>query len=255
MLVIALAGCGKERAGTASVPKNDPARPLLLLAAASTKDAVEHIASEFERQTGTSVRVSAGPTNALANQIVLGAPADLFLSANEQWAKHVAENGLSEAITPLLTNKLVLVVPADNPAKVKTPADLAESRVKRIALAGENVPAGIYAEQALRAIELYGPLVDGKKIVRGQDVRITLGYVERAEVDVGIVYATDAKIARQVAVVSQFDPKTYEPMVYPLVLVKRDQPDAQARKLYEFMRSSGARAVFEKFGFESIAEE
>jgi molybdate transport system substrate-binding protein len=255
MLVFALAGCGKEREGGVSMPNDYAAEPLVILAAASTKDAVEELAVQFERQTGTRVRVSAGPSNALATQIVSGAPADLFLSANEEWAEHVAKQGLAEATAPLLTNRLVLIVPLDNPSNINAPADLAESRVKRIALTGENVPAGMYAEQSLRAMKLYEPLSGGKKIVRGQDVRSTLGYVERGEVDAGIVYSTDAKIGRRVAIASEFDPQTYDQIVYPLVLVKRDRTKAAAGKLYEFMRSPEAAAIFEKFGFERISEK
>ncbi len=255
MLMIALAGCGQTREGAVSMPNDSAAEPLVILAAASTKNAVEELAAQFEKQTGTRVRVSAGPSNALATQIVSGAPADLFLSANEKWAEHVAEQGLSEATAPLLKNQLVVIVPLDNPSDVQTPADLAESRVKRIALAGENVPAGMYAEQALRAMKLYEPLIGSKKIVRGQDVRVTLSYVERGEADAGIVYSTDAKIAQGVAVVAQFDPNAYDQIVYPLVLVKRGQPSAESRKLYDFLRSPEASAVFEAFGFERLAKK
>jgi molybdate transport system substrate-binding protein len=255
MLILSLAGCGKERKNTVSMPNDFAADPLVILAAASTKDAVEELAVEFERQAGTRVRVSAGPSNALARQIVSGAATDLFLSANEEWAEHVAEQGLAEATAPLLTNQLVLIVPRDNPANIQSAADLAGSRVKRVALAGESVPAGMYAEQALRALGLYGPLMDDKKVVRGQDVRTTLGYVERGEVDAGIVYSTDAKIAKQVAILSEFDLKSYDPIVYPLVLVKRDRPNPTARRLFEFLRSPDAAAVFKQFGFERIAEK
>jgi molybdate transport system substrate-binding protein len=154
-----------------------------------------------------------------------------------------------------LTNYLALIVPRNNPAQVRSPTDLARPRVKRVALAGENVPAGVYAEQALGALALYELLVNANKIVRGQDVRVTLSYVARGEAEAGVVYDTDARIERNVIVVDRFDPKTYDRIVYPLVLVKRDPPHAAARKLYDFIRSAEAAAVFEKFGFVRLVAQ
>jgi molybdate transport system substrate-binding protein len=222
------------------------------LAAASTKDAAEELAASFEKHTGTRVLVSAGPSNALAAQIAAGAPADLFLSANEKWAQHIQEQGLAEEVAPLLTNGLALIVPRNNPGQVKSPTELAGRRVKRVALAGENVPAGIYAEQALRELGLYDLLVGANKIVRGQDVRVTLGYVARGEAEAGIVYDTDARIEANVMVVDRFDPKLFDPIVYPLVLVKREPANPAARTLYKHLRSAEAVNVFEKFGFQRL---
>jgi molybdate transport system substrate-binding protein len=223
-----------------------------MLAAASTKDAVEEVAASFQKQTGTRVLVSTGPSNALAAQIAAGAPADLFLSANEKWAEHIQGQGLAVEVTPLLTNGLALIVPRNNPGQVSSPTNLAARRVKRVALAGENVPAGIYAEQALRDLGVYDLLVGANKIVRGQDVRITLGYVARGEAEAGIVYDTDARIDANVIVVDRFNPKSYDPIVYPLVLIKRERSGAAARKLYEHFRSPEAAKIFEKYGFQSL---
>ncbi|MEX2140053.1 MAG: molybdate ABC transporter substrate-binding protein [Pirellulales bacterium] len=258
IVVAFVSGCGQPRDTTktsgATDTGNSSSEPLVILVAASTKDAIEELAGEFETKTGRRVRIGAGPSNALAAQIASGAPADLFLSANEKWADYIEEERLAEAVTPLLTNDLVLIVPRDNPAEVRIPADLAGPRLKRLALAGENVPAGIYAEQALRALKLYDALADAKRIVRGQDVRMTLGYVARGEAEAGIVYATDARIVDDIAVVYQFNPTTYDRIVYPLVLVKRDRPNAAARKLYDYLRSPEAATVFEKFGFKRVTE-
>jgi molybdate transport system substrate-binding protein len=222
------------------------------LAAASTKDAAEALAASFEKQSGVRVLVSAGPSNALATQISSGAPADLFLSANEKWSQYVKEQGLSDEVTPLLTNDLVLIVPRDNPGEIRTAADLLGPRVKRVALAGENVPAGIYAEQALRAMKLYEPLVERNRFVRGQDVRITLSYVARGEAEAGVVYDTDARIDSAVQVVDKFDPKFYDRIVYPLVLVKRERTNPAARTLYEYLCSTDAAIVFEQHGFQRV---
>jgi molybdate transport system substrate-binding protein len=226
--------------------------PLILLAAASTKNAVEEVAASFQKQTGARVLVSTGPSNALAAQIAAGAPADLFLSANEKWAQHVQEQGLADEVAPLFTNGLALIVPRNNPGQVKSPTELANRRVKRVALAGENVPAGIYAERALRELGLFDLLVEANKIVRGQDVRVTLGYVARGEAEAGIVYDTDARVDANVIVVDRFDPKSYDPIVYPLVLIKRESANPAARTLYKYLRSTEAATVFERYGFQRL---
>jgi len=230
---------------------NSATQPIVFLAAASTKEAIEQVAASFEKDGGAHVRVAVGSSNALAAQIESGAPADLFLSANEKWADYVASKGLAEAQTPLLTSRLVLIAPKGNSLSIRSIKDLMNDGVKRVALAGENVPAGTYAEQALRAAGLYQPLVEQKKIVRGQDVRVTLSYVARGETDAGIVYSTDARAEDRVAVVETIDSKTYEPIVYPLVLVKRSNANPQARAFYEYLRAGASRAIFQKLGFDA----
>jgi molybdate transport system substrate-binding protein len=225
------------------------AEDVLILVAASANDAVKEIARGFEKEAGATVKISAGPSQALANQVIQGAPAHLFISANEDWAKKVDEEGQAAKSVRLLTNDLVLVVPKGNPARVKTPNDLRSTAVERIALAGEKVPAGKYAEQALVSLKLYDSLVGAKKIVRGQDVRATLVLVERGETDAGIVYSTDALVTDKIEVVHKFDPKTFDKIVYPLVLLKEGRDHVDAVKFFEFLQSKAAAKVFDKHGF------
>lgn len=256
----ALAGCDSGAAPVRPRSKADATHtsgentegPLTVLAAASTVGALEEIAEIFQREHGANVQLSSGPSNALASQILAGAPADVYLSANVRWADAVQEQGLAEKTRPLLSNKLVLIVPEGNPAGIRTPADLLTSRLKKLAVAGENVPAGLYAEQALRSLDLYEPLVERYKIARGHDVRVTLSYVERGEADAGIVYATDALISKRVDAVYVFPPSSYEKIVYPVVLLRQDPPNPAARKFYEYLLSGTARQVFHQFGFTVV---
>ncbi len=122
-------------------------------------------------------------------------PADLFLSANSKWAEFVKDKGFAQEIKTLLGNSLVIVVPKGNPAGVREPRDLTNPAVKHIAIAGPTVPAGIYARQSLKKINLWDDLEKAKKVVSGENVRVTLTYVERGEAEAGIVYATDGKIS------------------------------------------------------------
>jgi molybdate transport system substrate-binding protein len=228
-----------------------------VLVAASVKDAVAEAAKNFEAEdaAGVKVKVSAGASNALAAQVLADAPADLFLSASQEWADKVKEKGYAARTVPLLSNELVLVVPKGNPAKIATPADLAGAGVRRLALAGENVPAGKYAEQALRSLKLYDDLAKSRKIARGADVRATLAYVERGEAEAGIVYATDAKISDKVEAVHVFEPKTFDPIVYSLVLLKSGERNPAAVRFFDYLASDKAQAVFTKHGFVTVKAE
>jgi molybdate transport system substrate-binding protein len=222
------------------------------LAAASTKDAIEAVAARFEKDTGTKVVVNTGASNNLAQQIIEGVPAQIFVSASQQWADEVEKKGLAERSVPLLTNSIVLIVPKGNPAAIKTPADLTAKKSLKVALAGEKVPCGIYADQALKALGLYDKLVGDKQIVRGQDVRVALTYVERGEAEAGIVYATDARVTDKVEVVHEFDQKNYEQVVYPAVLLKSAAADSAAKRLFEFLSSVEAEKIFREFGFTPL---
>ncbi len=235
-----------------SVSKTDAPEdnPVVLLAAASTAEAVEEIAREFQEETGIRVTVSTGGSNALANQIIAGAPADVFLSASQEWADAVAAKQLAEKSQPLLTNRLVLIVPRGNPDKVNSPDDLKSPRLTKLALAGESVPAGKYADQALRSLGLLEDLARENKIARGQDVRGALTYVELGEASAGIVYATDAKISQRVEVVYTFLADTHDEVVYPAVLLKRGAENASARRFFDYLCGTKAMEVFQRQGFE-----
>ena len=202
----------------------------LVSAAASTKDVMESLAEQFAKKSKHAIKVNPGSSNSLAGQIIAGAPADLYLSASQEWADKVNEAKLSSQQVKLLTNKLVLIVPKGNPAGIKEPKDLTKPAVKKIALAGEKVPAGKYADQTLTKLGLLDGLVKAKKIVRGQDVRTALAYVERGEAEAGIVYSTDLLAAKNVEQVHEFDTSLHDEIVYVLVLLKRGENNSADRK-------------------------
>jgi molybdate transport system substrate-binding protein len=257
-LTTVLVSCSKTAPPTAAeksqrpMPAGQPAvgnEPLVLSAAASTKEVMETLSEQIKATSGTEVKINLGPSSGLATQILKGAPADLFLSANQEWADAIKSAGLADSMCRLLTNKLVMIVPKGNPGAVHEPKDLLSARVKKVSLAGEQVPAGKYAEQSLKKLGLLQQLVDGAKIVRGQDVRSALTYVERGEAEAGIVYATDVGVAPQVESVFTFDPAQHNEIVYVLVLVKRGAQNPAARQFYEFLQSSTADQTYVKFGF------
>src|SRR5947209_7605303 len=199
LVLLCLSGCGK---GQKSPGEQGP---IVVFVAASTRDAVQEIADDFSQTHGVEVRISADASSRLAAQIVHDAPADLFLSANDEWVDFVKDRGYAASVCPLLGNALVLVVPRGNPAGVASPEDLTEPAVRRLALAGPAVPAGKYARQALEKLGLWDDLERQRKVISGEDVRVALAYVERGEAEGGIVYATDVRVTGKGQQVYAFD--------------------------------------------------
>jgi molybdate transport system substrate-binding protein len=251
IVVFAVLGCGQNP----GEPKNSSGlsqTTVLCAVAASTKDALEEAVAAFTMDTGIKVKLNADDSSKLATQITHDAPADLFLSANEKWAEFVKDEGFATESVPLLGNRLVIVVPNGNPAGVAKPEDLTKEAVKRVAVAGSTVPAGIYARQALTRLQLWDELAKEKKVVAGENVRVTLTYVERGEAEAGVVYATDAGISKKVEAVYTFESTTHDPIVYPLVLLKAGEKNEGARKFYEYLQSPAASAIFQKYGFTRL---
>lgn len=251
LLIAGVLGCGKDPGNPPSLARQDSVTALL---AASTQDAVRESAVVFTTETGIEVKLIPDDSSKLAAQIVNAAPADLFLSANKKWAEFVQTKGYAHEMVSLLGNRLVIVVPKGNPGRIAQPEDLVKAAVKRLALAGPTVPAGIYARQALTKLGLRHELEEAKKIVEGENVRVALTYVERGEAEAGIVYATDATISNHIETVYTFDEATHEPIVYPLVLLKAGERSEGARKFYHFLRSPQAAEVFQQYGFHSLAK-
>lgn len=256
--IACLGGCSKTSvdlevsAVSSTQSKPNQAETLTVSAAASTKDLMNVLIDEFRKTSNCDIKLNAGASSTLANQIISGAPVDLFLSASEPWASEVENAGLVSKRIKLLTNRLVLVVPEDNVAGIHAPQDLTNPTTKKIALAGESVPAGIYARQALSNLDLLVPLLSESKIVRGQDVRTALSYVERGEADAGIVYSTDVLVATRVRIVHDFDPKLHDDISYLLVKLKDSETKSSANRFFDFLQSEEARIIYQRFGFGSI---
>ena len=221
-----------------------------VFAAASTTDAVQAVLTAFRKaHPRTDVRASFAASSTLAKQIARGAPADLYISANVAWMDYLADRG---AIDPasrvdLLGNRLVLVASPMSPVSgdlAKLPEALGE---RRLAIGDPaHVPAGIYAKQALQALGLWEKVAD--RAAFAADVRAALALVGRGEAAAGIVYATDARISDRVKRVATLPADSHPPIHYPLARVDgADRPEV--RRLYDFLRSNEAQAIFRDHGF------
>ncbi|HZY84755.1 MAG TPA: molybdate ABC transporter substrate-binding protein [Gemmataceae bacterium] len=239
LLLLAPLGCGAPRKPAVHV-----------FAAASTREALEEVARQFQAETGTPVECSLAASSALARQIEQGADAELFLSADERWADYLAERGLVGHRRDLLANRLVVVVPRDSGLKLTSLAGLAGDDVKHLALALEPVPAGRYARAALKKAGVWGRVKD--RVREGGDVRAALTFVARGEAEAGIVYATDATATSQVRVALEVPEELHEPVRYPLVLLRAADAKPEARAFYDYLGGEKAAAVFRRAGFQVV---
>ena len=226
--------------------------PLTVFAAASLSDAFNEIGQAWAAQGHRPVRFSFAASSTLAKQIEQGAPVAIFASADARWMDYLAERKLVDASTRsvLATNRLVMVVPADQASRVELRAGVDYARLypgQRIATGDPaHVPVGRYAEQALKAIGAWNALAP--RLVRVESVRAALAYVERGEVAAGIVYATDAAISTRVRIAGAFPDDSHDAIVYPVARVA-GRDDAEASAFLAFLRSAAARTILRRYGF------
>ncbi len=191
-------------------------------------------------------------SSTLAKQIENGAPANVFISADEPWMNYLEERKLIEPGSrfDLLSNKLVLIAPADSSIKVEIGPkfDLAKLLGDGKLATGDpdHVPVGKYAKAALEKLGVWMDVES--KLARAADVRSALALVERGEAPLGIVYATDAAITPNVKVVGVFPADTHPKIVYPTALVAGQASDT-AKNFIGFLKAPESKAVFEKYGF------
>jgi len=223
-----------------------------IFAAASLRDALDELAREYERQGRGKAAISYAGSPMLARQIEKGAPADLFISADTDWMDYMAARGLIriETRVNLLSNRLVLIAPADSRAQLTVSRGFPLAALlgdRRLAMADpDSVPAGKYGRAALEGLGVWGEVAP--KVARTENVRAALALVARAETPFGIVYRTDALAERRVRVVGEFAQSLHPEIVYPAAVVA----SSRSRIAYEYLRhlrSHAAFAVWQRHGF------
>jgi molybdate transport system substrate-binding protein len=223
---------------------------LTVFAAASLKNALDDISAKWKESSGGTVAASYASSSTLAKQIEQGAPADVFVSADQQWMDYVDKKSLVEKPHDLLGNRLVLIAARDNPLslKIEPGLKLAEILADGKLAVGDpsNVPAGIYAKEALTKLKIWDSVVP--KLAPAADVRAALTLVSRGEAPLGIVYETDAKIDPKVRIVATFPDDSHKPIVYPVAVVKTSK-NADAAKFVAYLSSPAAQEIFVGYGF------
>lgn len=235
-------------AGAAAQSRAD----VTIYAAASLRDALDELAREHERQGRGRAAISYAGSPMLARQIEKGAPADLFISADADWMDYMAKRGLIriETRANLLSNRLVLIAPADSRAQLTIGRGFPLAALlgdRRLAMADpDSVPAGKYGRAALESLGVWGEVAP--KLARAENVRAALALVTRAETPFGIVYRTDALAERRVRVVGEFASTLHPEIVYPAAVVAASRSKT-ALEYLRYLRSHAAFAVWQRHGF------
>ncbi len=237
-ILIAFRPDGAERESTVTVS-----------AAASLKEALTEIEASFrEEHPEVDIQFNYGASGALMQQIKQGAPVDLFLSASPSFTNTLLEEGILKEsnVKPLLENHLVLIVPPES--AIQSMADLQKEEIRSVSIGiPESVPAGQYAKEILENAGLWESLQ--QKIVFAKDVKQVLSYVETGNVEAGMVYRTDALSSDKVHAAEVYEGEGFKPANYPLALLESAENKEDARKLFDFLLTEDAKAIFYDYGF------
>lgn len=224
---------------------------LVVSAAASLTNAFKEVAQGYEKEhAGAKVILNFGASDVLLQQIVKGAPADVFASADQKaMDKAVQEKAVKPASrVDFAANQIVLIVPTDSKAGIGTLKDLTRDDVKRIAYGNPaSVPVGRYTQAALQAEGLWDAVQ--AKSVLAQNVRQSLDYVSRGEVDAGFVFATDAAIMPDKVRVAVRVP-SQTPVTYPIAVTTREAAAKEAESFVAYVLSPAGQAILSRYGFQ-----
>lgn len=224
--------------------------PVTVFAAASMREALEAIGEAFSNNTGITPVFSFAGTGTLARQIEAGAPADVFVSADEDWMDYVVDAGSvgEETVHDVASNALVLVgQKGAGPLSVTPDGVSTFLKGHRLAMADpDTVPAGRYGREALTRLSLW-PVVAGS-LAPMDNVRVALASVARGDTPLGLVYETDARIDPGVAILFRFPPDSHPPIRY-LAGLTTSQTNPSAAAFKAFLEGSEAKQILRSFGF------
>jgi len=251
LLFIALSGCGQEQIGS-----EEPIE-LTISAAASLNEVLTEIESLYEEEhPHINLLINFGGSGSLQQQIIQGAPVDLFFSAAEDKYDELLERDLIDSTysSDLLGNELVLVTPRNSAVEITGIPDLASNEINTIAIGTpETVPAGQYAKQTLQQLQLWDKL--STKLIPSKDVRQVLSYVETGNVDAGIVYHTDALLSDKVKLIATVDQSLHDPIILPVGIIQRTNHKEEAITFYKYLHSEIATEIYKKYGFRLVGNK
>ena len=226
------------------------ASTLTVSAASSLTNAFKEMALEFEKQhRGIRVQLNFAASGQLVQQILTGAPVDVFASADQETMDKLQVKNLIKSSDrfDFVSNSLVVIVPKSSKTKINQLPQLLDNGYQKIAIGlPASVPVGKYTKRVLEKNNLWESIE--KKMIGSQNVRQVLDYVARGEVDAGFVYATDAAILAnevRVAIVVPTDQK----ILYPIAPISSSSHYADAKQWIAFVRSSKGNEILSKYGF------
>lgn len=228
------------------------AEEITVFAATSLTESLKEVAVAYEKNSGDKVILNFAASNILTQQIIAGAPADIFFSADEAKMDVLAKQNLIVADTRknLLGNSLVIITPV-NGLKISEPENLLKSSIKHLSIGNpEVVPAGIYAKAWLEKVGLWGKLKS--RTIQAENVRAALAVVESGNAEAGIVYKTDASSSDKIWVQLKIPAEDTPPIVYPVTLLTDSRNKQASRKFLSYLSNESAKKTFVKFGFSVI---
>jgi molybdate transport system substrate-binding protein len=234
----------------------EPEKAITVFAAASLTNVLQDLGDAFTKDSSIPVRFSFAASSALARQIENGSRADIFFSADVEWMDYLQARNLIQPSTrhDVAGNQLVLIAPIDSKVSLKIGPNfsLAAALGKNRLATGDpdSVPVGRYAHEALAHLGVWDQVE--ARLVRADSVRSALAFVDRGEAALGIVYATDARIDKNVRVVDMFPAASHMPIVYPAALATGAKADAA--KFLAYVRSPAGDLAFRHYGFTPAAD-
>lgn len=245
-------GCGKAPASSSGEQQIKTAKSVTLniSAAASLKDAMTDIQKEYGKsKSNVTLTINFGASGTLEQQIIQGAPCDLFISAADKQVNDLKAKNLllEDTITSFLGNKVVLITPKDK-TDIKSFEDLSTDKVKKLAI-GEpkSVPVGQYSLEIFDKMKITDK-VQAKEVL-GKDVKEVLSFVETGNADAGLVYETDAKTSDKIKIAATSEENTHSPVVYPMAIIKATPNLEDAKAFEKFLQEDTAKNIFKKYGF------
>ncbi len=241
ILLLGISGCDTSKETTT--------KTITVFAAASTTNAITDITATFKTEYNIEVVTNFASSSALAQQIENGADVDLYLSANQKWADYLEDKDFCNVRNNIVSNKIVIIVPADSDIDSASPETLLSPSIINIAMGDPTcVPAGKYGKEALNSLNIWDSIKS--KVSAAKDVRSALAYVETKAAEAGIVYSTDAAISKKVKVVFQFPDQTLkQPITYPAMTINNCQHPEQALLFLDYLTSDTAKDIFNEYGF------
>lgn len=227
---------------------------LTISAAASLTESLAEITRSFQSEhPGLKIYSNFAASGILQKQIEKGSPVDVFISAAPKQMDALQSKGLlyNDTRANILTNEIILVIPANAAYNVEKFDDLLSNDVKWLAIGNpDTVPVGQYSQETLKKLGLWKQVAP--KSVYGESVRQVLNYVERGEVSAGIIFASDLTIAKNVKVAVTAPAGSHNPIIYPAAVVKSSQNKDLATEFVKYLKSDEAKKIFEKYGFRPM---
>ncbi len=246
VLILSLWGIWSE-----SMKAKESKGELVIFAASSLSDAFLELKEKFELQNPeVNIYINFASSGKLQIQIEQGAPADIFASAGIKQMNALTEKGfMANPTNYFAKNRLVVIGPKDSQLKLNDLKDFLQEEIDEIGLGDpQTTPVGQYSADAINNLDLWESLQS--KLIYGNNVRQVLQYVERGEVGLGFVYATDAAISEQVKVLYTIPEKSHNAILYPIGITKGSENIGLAAKFTEWVLSDVGQTILARYGFE-----